>query len=103
MISRRLIRIKVFKVLFSRISSGSNSFLAGEKEKGMAIANEFIDETIKSINMFATQHRGRYLSKRDIESNLSFLFYVSDIFKNRGYSKESEELEANVNKLIESL
>ncbi|MFA6770096.1 MAG: transcription antitermination protein NusB [Bacteroidales bacterium] len=32
MISRRLIRIKVFKVLFSRISSGSNSFLAGEKE-----------------------------------------------------------------------
>lgn len=78
-------------------------FLAGEKEKGMAIANEFIDETIKSINMFATQHRGRYLSKRDIESNLSFLFYVSDIFKNRGYSKESEELEANVNKLIESL
>lgn len=78
-------------------------FLAGEKEKGMAIANEFIDETIKSINMFATQHRGRYLSKRDIESNLSFLFYVSDIFKNRGYSTESEELEANVNKLIESL
>lgn len=32
MISRRLIRIKVFKVLFSRISSGSSSFLAIEKE-----------------------------------------------------------------------
>lgn len=32
MISRRLIRIKVFKVLFSRISSGSDSLLAAEKE-----------------------------------------------------------------------
>jgi N utilization substance protein B len=32
MISRRLIRIKVFKVLFSRINSGSDSFLAAEKE-----------------------------------------------------------------------
>lgn len=32
MISRRLIRIKVFKVLFSRINSGSDSFLGAEKE-----------------------------------------------------------------------
>ncbi len=32
MISRRLIRIKVFKVLYSRISSGSDSFSAAEKE-----------------------------------------------------------------------
>jgi N utilization substance protein B len=32
MISRRLIRIKVFKVLFSSIGSGSDSFLAAEKE-----------------------------------------------------------------------
>ena len=32
MISRRLIRIKVFKVLFSRVNSGSDSFLAAEKE-----------------------------------------------------------------------
>lgn len=32
MISRRLIRIKVFKVLFGRVSSGSDSFLAAEKE-----------------------------------------------------------------------
>ena len=32
MISRRLIRIKVFKVLFSRISSGSDSITGAEKE-----------------------------------------------------------------------
>ena len=32
MISRRLIRIKVFKVLFSRINSGYNSITAAEKE-----------------------------------------------------------------------
>jgi len=32
MISRRLIRIKVFKVLFSRMSSGSDSLLLAEKE-----------------------------------------------------------------------
>ncbi|MEZ7885288.1 MAG: transcription antitermination protein NusB [Bacteroidales bacterium] len=32
MISRRLIRVKVFKVLFSRISSGSESLQAAEKE-----------------------------------------------------------------------
>lgn len=32
MISRRLIRIKVFKVLFGRVTSGSDSFLAAEKE-----------------------------------------------------------------------
>lgn len=32
MISRRLIRIKVFKVLFSRVNSGSDSFAGAEKE-----------------------------------------------------------------------
>lgn len=32
MISRRLIRVKVFKVLFSRINSGSDSFSGAEKE-----------------------------------------------------------------------
>ena len=32
MISRRLIRIKVFKVLFSRVNSGSDSFTGAEKE-----------------------------------------------------------------------
>ncbi len=78
-------------------------FLAGENEKAMAIANLFIDETLKSINMFAIQHRGRYLSKSDVESNLSFLLYVADIYKNRGYTKEADELESMLEKLIQEL
>ncbi|MFA6770414.1 MAG: hypothetical protein WCR71_04505, partial [Bacteroidales bacterium] len=78
-------------------------FLAGEKDKGMALASAFTEETLKSINLFAIHYRGKYLSKSDIESNLSFLFYIADIYKNRGYQSESEELERLLEKLINEL
>lgn len=78
-------------------------FLTGEKEKGMAIAGAFVDETLKSVSLFATQYRGKYLSKNDVESNLSFLFYVADIYRNRGFTTEADELESGLEKLIKML
>jgi hypothetical protein len=77
--------------------------LAGEREKGIALANAFIEETFKAIDLFATQYRGRFLSKSDIENNLSYLFYLSDIFNNRELKEMGAELEKRVESLINTL
>ena len=76
---------------------------AGEKEKALDLGNRFIDETLKSIDMFAMPYRGMYLSKSDIESNLSYLFYVADIYKSLGLNEEGDALDKKVEELINSL
>ncbi len=76
---------------------------AGAREKGLALARAFNEETYKSIELFATPYRGRYLSKSDIENNLSYLFYVADILKNRGAEKEGADLEKEIEELINKL
>ncbi|MHC1779941.1 MAG: DUF2723 domain-containing protein [Bacteroidales bacterium] len=76
---------------------------AGAREKGMALANAFNEETFKSIELFATPYGGRFLSKSDIENNLAYIYFVIEVFKNRGAEKEGAELEKRVEALINKL
>lgn len=88
---------------YSVMESINTYLLAGEKEKGLALADAFIKETLKSIDLFSTKYRGRFLSMRDIENNLSYLFYIADIYKNRGMEDRAKELEKSVEDMINRL
>jgi hypothetical protein len=76
---------------------------AGEKEKGISLMNDFIDETLSGITLYAKEYKGRFLSKSDIEQNLAYLFHLADILNSRGESEMAKGLEEKVNKLIEKL
>jgi len=76
---------------------------AGAKEKGLALAKAFNEETFKSIELFATPYKGRYMSKSDIENNLAYIYFVVDVLKNRGAEKEGAELEKKAEDLINKL
>jgi len=66
MISRRLIRIKVFKVLFSKINSGNDSVQAAEKE--------LVRSCEKSLDLYyflmALPHELKIVAERKIEAGL---------------------------------
>lgn len=85
------------------IESIDTYLVAGELEKGSKLADLFADETIKSIKLFSKPFRGRFISKNDIESNLSYLHYLQDIFANRGFTQESEKYEKMLNDLYSQL
>lgn len=74
--------------------------LAGQKEKALEIGSAFIEETFDSIALFAGRLRGGYLSQSDLETNLSYLFYIADIYKNRGLESEASELEEQLDKMV---
>ncbi|PKO99522.1 MAG: hypothetical protein CVU13_05445 [Bacteroidetes bacterium HGW-Bacteroidetes-8] len=88
---------------YSVMESINTYLLAGEKEKAIALADAFIEETLKSIDLFSTKYRGKFLSMRDIENNLSYLFYIADIYKNRGMEERAKELEKSVEDMINRL
>jgi len=91
MISRRLIRIKVFKVLFSRISSGSDSFLAAEKELLLSC-----DKTLELYYFILSLPLAlKYVAEQKIEAGL------------KKYQPSTEDINPNMkfveNKLIRLL
>ena len=76
---------------------------AGAREKGLSLAKAFLEETFKSIELFATPYKGRFMSKSDIENNLAYIYFVVDVFKNRGAEKDGAELEKRAEALINKL
>jgi hypothetical protein len=85
------------------IESIDTYLVAGELEKGSKLADMFADETLKSIKLFGTPFRGKFISKGDLESNLSYLHYLQDIFANRGYAQEAAKYEKMLNDLYTEL
>ncbi len=77
--------------------------LAKEREKGLALANMFIEETFDALKLFSKEYRGRFLSKSDIENNLSYIFYIIDILQTRGEMDEASNLEKRARAFIDAL
>ena len=77
--------------------------MAGERDKAFALADSFKDETYRSIALFATPFRGNYMSRSDLENSISYLFYIADIYRNRGYQSEADQLESDLEALIRGL
>lgn len=76
---------------------------AGEREKGVALINAFIDETYKSLDLFSKKYKGMYLSKYDIEQNLTYILHLADILKNRGEEQLSSEMEKKIEAYLTAL
>ncbi len=78
-------------------------FAAGAKNKAIDLADAFVEETFKSIELFATLYRGNYLSKADVENNLTYLYYIMGILNNRDEEDRATALEKRTNELIDRL
>ncbi|MFA6676792.1 MAG: DUF2723 domain-containing protein [Bacteroidales bacterium] len=75
-------------------------FKAGEQDKGLELANKFADETINAIQFFARPYKDGYLSKSDVESNISLLYYEIETLKNNGMKKTGNEIETRLKSLL---
>ena len=74
--------------------------LSNEKEKGLALAKLFEEESFKAIDFFGQKLSGYYISKTDIERNLSYLMYLSDILRSRGEVESADNIEKRVQESI---
>lgn len=74
--------------------------LSNEKEKGLALAKLFEEESFKAIDFFGQKLSGYYISKTDIERNLSYLMYLSDILRSRGEVESADSIEKRVQESI---
>ncbi|MEA5004903.1 MAG: DUF2723 domain-containing protein [Rikenellaceae bacterium] len=76
---------------------------AGEREKGVALINGFIDETYKALDLFSKKYKGMYLSKYDIEQNLTYILHLADILKNCGEEQLSADMEKKIEQYLNTL
>ena len=69
----------------------------GEKEKGLAMAGRFMEETMQAIRFFAQPYRGSVLSQTDLQHNFQLYQYgievvhSADAEKAQEYSKALED------------
>ena len=69
----------------------------GEKEKGLAMADRFTEETMQAIRLFAQPYRGSVLSKSDLDNNFQLYQYTVETVravdpdKAQEYSKVLED------------
>lgn len=64
----------------------------GEKDKGFALGNAFIEENYKAARLFAKRFGSGYISKDDVENSLSFIYYISEIYKKAGFEDEAKKI-----------
>ena len=50
-------------------------FKCGEKAKGLAMADRFMEETMQAIRLFAQPYRGSVLSQIDLQNNFQLYQY----------------------------
>ena len=66
----------------------------GEKEKGLDLADRFINETMDAIVLFSKPFHGSVLSRTDLESNFQFYQYAVDIVNQADTEKAREYSQA---------
>jgi NADH/NAD ratio-sensing transcriptional regulator Rex len=74
--------------------------LSNEKEKALKLADLFEEESYKAINFFGQRLGGYYISKTDVERNISYLMYMADTLRNRGEVERADSIEKNLQDLI---
>lgn len=77
--------------------------LSEQRDKALKLASLFEEESFKAISFFGQKLGGYYLSKTDIERNLSYLMYLSEILKNRGESELADSIEKRVQESISKI
>lgn len=88
---------------FAVMESVDIYLLAGEKEKGFALMNAFLEETFSGITLFSKRYEDQYLSKSDIEQGIAYIFHLSEILKNRGETEKADELDKRIESVINAI
>ena len=65
-------------------------FKCGEKDKGLAMADRFMEETMQAIRLFAQPYRGSVLSQIDLQNNFQLYQYGIDIVRQEDPDKAQE-------------
>jgi hypothetical protein len=55
--------------------------MMGKSEKAIALADQFVEETIQMSRFFATPYGNSSLSAKELDSNVTLLYYVANIFE----------------------
>lgn len=74
----------------------------GEKEKAMAMADRFLEETMQAIKLSAQPYRGTVLSRTDLENNFMLYQYTVDII-NQVDTEKAQEYSRALEDYINSL
>ena len=74
--------------------------LSQEKDKALNLANLFEEESFKAINFFGKRLGGYYISKTDVERNISYLMYLADILRSRGVVEKADSIEKRLQEEI---
>lgn len=63
---------------------------AGEKEKAYQLADAFIAETQKALQLFNKEFNGSILSADDLQRNLYYILMVSEVFEKNGEPEKAK-------------
>jgi len=55
--------------------------MIGKSEKAIVLADQFVEETLQMAKFFATSYGSSSLSTKEIDSNVTLLYYVINIFE----------------------
>ena len=77
--------------------------LSEEREKALKLASLFEEESFKAIGFFGQKLGGYYLSKTDIERDLSYLMYLSEVLRSRGEGELADSIEKRVQDSISKI
>ncbi len=75
----------------------------GEKEKGIKLGDAFIEENYKAIDLFSKRYGSGFISKDDVENSLSFIYYVSEIYKRDGLEDKSKSVMSKLESFAKKL
>jgi len=75
----------------------------GQNEKGVDLADRFVEETMKHIKLLAKPYGGSLFSWEKLQNNLYYLIWVADTYKTAGLSDKSKDLRRIVNSYLKTL
>ena len=55
--------------------------MIGKSEKAIVLADQFVEETLQMAKFFATSYGSSSLSTKEMDSNVTLLYYVINIFE----------------------
>lgn len=71
-------------------------YTAGEREKARQLSSAFIDETFQAIELFLSSERAVMYAQKDLEENISYLYYLMDVYSKFGEKEQHESLKASL-------
>ena len=63
------------------------------REKGLALADAFVDETTRVITYFSQEYRGEMLSRKTVEDNFNYFSFLLQSLEGAGLKEEADDFQ----------